>query len=112
MTKPNLAPLNALVGRADEKLDAKAPHIDGDTAKAAHGIDDQANAAALAERSHLQRVEHAGGGLAVHHGQMGDLGVARQHRLDGCGFGAGGLAAVDLMVAQAKTAGHLPMRAP
>ena len=102
-------PLNALVGRADEKLDAKAPHVDGDTAKAAHGIDDQANAAALAERSHLLKgVEHAGGGLAVHHGQMGDLGVAHQHRLDGGWFRAGGLAAVELMVAQAKTAGHLP----
>ena len=42
-------PLNALVGRADQKLDAKAPHVDGDAAKAAHGIDDQANATALAE---------------------------------------------------------------
>ncbi len=63
----------------------------------------------LAELSHIvERVEHAGGGLAVHHGQMGDLGVARQHRLDGGGFRAGRLAAVELMVAQAKAAGHLP----
>lgn len=83
--------------------------VDGDAAKAAHGIDDQANAAALAERSHLLKgVEHAGGGLAMHHGQVGDLRVARQHRLDGGGLWAGGLAAVQLVVAQAKAAGHLP----
>ena len=56
----------------------------------------------------IERVEHAGGGLAVHHGQVGDLGVAHQHRFDGGGFGAGRLAAVKLVVTQAKTAGPSP----
>ncbi|MNF86712.1 hypothetical protein D3C84_691580 [compost metagenome] len=43
---------------------------------------------------------------------MGYFGVARQHGVDGGRLGAGRLAAVQLMVAQAETAGHLPHAGP
>ena len=36
------ARLDALVGRRDDEVDAKVPHVDGDRAEAAHGVDDEA----------------------------------------------------------------------
>lgn len=58
--------LDALVGAADEEVDAQRGHVDGHAAEAAHGVDDERLAVAFDDFGHSgQRIEHAGGRLAV-----------------------------------------------
>ena len=75
--------LNAFVGGADQIIDIQGGDVHGNAAEAAHGIDDVAFVVTFRQRGDLfDRVEHAGRGFAMHHGDMGDRRVGLQDPFD------------------------------
>ena len=72
--------LNTFVGRADQEIDIQRSHIDGNTTKTAHGIDDKGLAKLFDHCSNLgQRIEHAGGGLTMYYRHMSYIWLLLQH---------------------------------
>ena len=75
--------LDALVGAGNERVRADVRHVDGHAAEAAHGVHDVDFPGRFDRRADgLDGVEHAGGGLAVDHGHVADLGMGGEKRCD------------------------------
>ena len=77
----------ALAAGGDQRIEADFARIDRQRGEARHRVDDQALAAALAQRGHLrQRVLDAGAGFAVDQDHVRDRRVVRELRIDLGGY--------------------------
>ena len=100
--------LNAFVGGAYQIVNIQRGDIQRNAAEAAHRIDDIAFAILLRQRGYLfDRVEHAGGGFAMHHRDMGDHRVILQDPRDRRRVRTGDFAAIVRMKGDAHQLRHL-----
>ena len=101
--------LDALVRAADQEVDSQLADVNGNAAEAAHGVHDERQAA-TADRpgDGLHRIQNAGGGLAVHHGQVGDVRVFLQRAPHGLRRHGRRLLQGNEDVIQAMAAGDVP----
>ncbi len=80
--------LDALAGGGHQRVERHGAGVDLDRAERAHRVDDQPLAQSLAQRGDvLQRVEHAGAGLAVHLRHVGNRRIAPDGLFDHRGGG-------------------------